>query len=332
LKDVLSVGEISASPGEKSFGYLKIGETPTTAIELPIGVLNGAHEGPRICIVAGTHPMEYPGIDAAIRIYNEIDLKELHGSIVTVPVVNVLGFDRAISYVCPLDGLNMAFQVPGKELGTFSQITNYHLEKIVYASNYFMDLHGAELSEMLVNYTIYFKTGNESVDRITEGMARVYGTDFIEQRTESGAGRVWPTSTIFVEAPKRGIPAIVAEAGVGLGSYNESDIQLHVDGVKNVLKFLKMIPGEPKSSGKKLRYFNDVAEIRVRRGGLFYPLVKLTDLVKRSQVIGVVKNLKGEIIEEVTSPEDGFTHLIVPRHVVNTSDIVFYVGLNLRDA
>jgi uncharacterized protein len=275
--------------------------------------------------------MEYPGIDAAIRIYNEIDPKELHGSIVSVPVVNVLAFDRAISYVCPIDGLNMAYQVPGKELGTFSQMTNYHLEKIVYSSNCYIDLHGAELSELLVNYTIFFKTGNESVDRITESMARVYGTDFIEERTDEGAGRVWPTTTLFVEAPRRGIPAIVAEAGEGLGSYKESDIQIHVDGVENVLKYLKMIEGEPKPPARRQRFFNDVSEIRVRRGGLFYPLVKLAEPIKRSQVIGYVKNLKGETIEEIVSPEDGFMHLIIPRHVVNSSDIVFYVGMNVRD-
>lgn len=125
MKKSVSVGPITAAPGEKKFGYVKIGESPAFDISLPVGIVNGTEDGPRICLIAGTHPCEYPGIDATIRLYQETNPKELRGAMVTVPVVNVLGFDRYISYVSPLDGSNMHFQTPGKLDGNFSQLTNY---------------------------------------------------------------------------------------------------------------------------------------------------------------------------------------------------------------
>jgi len=331
MKSSLTIGGVTAAPGEKKFGFMKIGESPAFDIALPVGIVNGSEEGPRICLISGSHPCEYPGIDANIRLYQETKPDELRGTIVTVPVVNILGFDRYISYVCPLDGLNLSFQIPGKLDGNFSQLTNHYLEKIVYESNYFMDLHGAELNELLIAYTIFYKTGNDKVDSVTAEMARLAGTPFIEQRTEEGAGKYWPTTTLFVEAPRRGIPSIVVESGVGLGSYNEEDISMHVNGVRNILRYLKMLPGEPSKPALKQRLFNDSQEVRVRRGGLFYPIAKLGDMVKRSQKIGLVKNLEGNVVEDVLSPEDGFVHMIIPKHVVNTTDVVFYIGKNVRD-
>jgi predicted deacylase len=331
MKGSVTISDITAAPGEKKFGYMKIGESPAFDISLPIGIVNGSEEGPRICLIAGSHPCEYPGIDATIRLYQETNPSELKGTIVTVPVVNILGFDRYISYVCPIDGLNLSFQVPGKLDGNFSQLTNYYLEKIVYESNYFMDLHGAELNELLIAYTIFYKTGSEKVDSVTAEMARLAGTPFIEQRTEEGAGKYWPTTTLFVGAPKRGIPSIVVESGVGLGSYDEGDILNHVNGVRNILKYLKMLPGEPTKPAIKQRMFNDSQEVRVKHGGLFYPVVKLGDIVKRSQKLGFVKNLEGRVVEDVISSEDGFVHMIIPKHVVNTTDVVFYIGKNVRD-
>lgn len=332
MKKSVSVGPITAAPGEKKFGYVKIGESPAFDISLPVGIVNGTEDGPRICLIAGTHPCEYPGIDATIRLYQETNPKELRGAMVTVPVVNVLGFDRYISYVSPLDGSNMHFQTPGKLDGNFSQLTNYYLEKIIAESDYFMDLHGAELNELLISYSIFYATGNEKVDAEILEMAKLVGTPFIERRTEQGAGKYWPTTTLFIDASKRGIPSIVVESGVGLGSYNEDDISMHVNGVRNVMKYFKMLPGEViRQSTKKQKMFDDSQEVRVTRGGLFYPLVKLAENVRRSQKIGFVRNLEGSIVEEVNSPEDGFVHMIMPRHVVNTTDIVFFIGKNVTE-
>ena len=332
MQETLKVGDLQVEPEAKDFGSIKIGETPSSTIELPVGIINGQSQGPVLCLTAGIHACEYVGIEAAIRIFKEIDPKKLKGAIITVPVVNVTGFDRAIPYVCPIDGLNIAFQFPGKPDGSLSQVTAYVLlEKIVSKANYCVDLHGGDLPELLIPYTIFYRTGVEKVDKESIAMAKVYGTEYIEERTPEGGGRLWPITMLSVEASKRGIPSIVAESGIGLGTYEEKDILIHINGIKNIMRYLGMIKGAPTKCYQTQKLWNDVAEVRVRRGGLFYPEVRLGDIVSKEQKLGYVKNLRGEVVEEVISPTDGFILLIFPKHVVYTGDVVFNIGRNIRE-
>jgi len=322
--------------GKKSFGYYRIGETPLLPIRLPVGIIRGNSDGPTVCIAAGEHPCEYPGIDAAIRVFREITPEMLRGTLIVVPVANVVGFDRYTPYVCPLDNVNMAFQYPGDKHGTFAKVNAYYLEKLVNQANYFVDLHGGEAVELLVPYAIYFKTGNDKVDTQSKAMVNIFDIEYVEERSAKGysGGQVaisLESGALFIEIPKRGIPAMVAELGAGMGGYDESDIAAHTKGVMNVLKYLKMIDGNPVVQFAKKKVFDDIEELRVSRGGLYYPIVKLKDSVRKEQPLAHVKDLKGDIIETVTSSTDGFVQLMAPRHVVNTGDSVFLIGKNLRD-
>ena len=330
----LKISELTK--GTKSFEYYKIGETPLLPIYLPVGVVRGAKDGPTVCVVAGEHPCEYPGIDAAIRVFSEITPEKLSGTLIVVPVVNVVGFDRATPYVCPLDNLNMAFQYPGDKTATFSKVNAYYLEKVVHQANYFITLHGGEATELLIPYGIYFRTGVEKVDRESKAMMLAFDIEYHEERGAQGysGGQVsisLESGALFIEAPKVGIPAMVAEVGSGWGACEDSDVAAHVKGVMNILKHLKMIDGNPTVEFPRKKVFNDVAELRVTRGGLYYPTVKLKDTVKQGRSIAYVKNLRGETVETIKTPTDGFVQLMVPKHVVNTGDMVFLIGKNLRE-
>jgi len=339
LSGIVALEDLKVSQlekGKKTFKHYRIGETPLLPIQLPVGIVRGVNDGPTVCVVAGEHPCEYPGIDAAIRIFKEITPEKLRGTLIVVPVVNVVGFDRATPYICPLDNLNMAFQYPGERVGTFSKVSAYYLEMLVHQSNYFITLHGGEATELLIPYGIYFRTGVEKVDRESKAMMEVFDIEYNEERGAQGysSGQVsisLESGALFIEAPKAGIPAMVAEVGSGWGACDESDVAAHVRGVMNVLKHLGMIDGRPVVQFPKKKVFNDVSELRVTRGGLFYSPLKLKDTVKQGQAIGYVKNLLGETIETITSPTDGFVQLMVPKHVVNTGDMVFLIGKNLRE-
>ena len=332
--DDLKVSQLEK--GKKSFEYYRIGETPLLPIQLPVGIIRGTMDGPTVCVVAGEHPCEYPGIDAAIRIFSEITPEKLRGTLIVVPVVNVVGFDRATPYVCPLDNLNMAFQYPGDKTGTFSKVSAYYLEKLVHQSNYFITLHGGEATELLIAYGIYFKTGVEKVDRESKAMMEAFDIEYNEERGVQGysSGKVsisLESGALFIDAPKAGIPAMVAEVGSGWGACDDDDVAAHFKGVMNVLKHLGMIDGRPVIKFPKKKVFNDVSELRVTRGGLYYPTVKLKETVKEGQRIGYVKNIRGEIVETITTPTNGFVQLTVPKHVVNTGDMVFLIGKNVRE-
>ncbi|GAG88657.1 unnamed protein product, partial [marine sediment metagenome] len=166
---IIKVGNVEAQPGEKNSGFLKVGEAPLSDINLPVGIINGTRPGPTLCVIAGEHAMEYPGINAAIRIFKDTDPENLRGSLIIVPVVNTPAFETRTPYVCPIDNVNLARAGSlSYRDGTISHIIKRTLiEKIVSISDYLINLHGGDYPELLHPFTIVGFSGDEKVDAIS---------------------------------------------------------------------------------------------------------------------------------------------------------------------
>jgi predicted deacylase len=330
----IAVGGVRAKPGEKVLGYAKVAESPILPIQIPVGIINGKNNGPTLSVVAGTHAVEYAGIDAALRIFRDTDPQQLHGSIILAPIVNIIGFERATIWVNPIDGLNPAFQCPGRHDGSMSQVTaHFVMENIVSKGNYYVDLHGGDIPELLMPYVSFIRTGSEKFDKQCIALAEVYDIEYLEDRTSPPytVGLWSATSMFFGQACKRGILGILAESGIGLGTYDEEDIVRHVKGVTNIMKYLKMIEGIPIRHHKKQRVWHDALTVTVNRGGIFSPTVKVGENVTKGQTIGLVKDLQGDIVEKVITPKAGVAMIIYHKHVVYTGETVFNIATDITD-
>jgi len=329
VEERITIREISAKSNTKAFGFLKIAERPGSIVEMPIGIVNGAKPGPILCLTAGVHAVEYPGINAVIRIFKQTDSKNLQGALLTIPVVNIPGFDTKTDFVCPIDNKNISFVFPGKKDGTISQRIAYTLaEEIIKKADVHIDLHGGGFGSQIVPFVIWKVTGNEQLDKQTELLARLYGTKYVEKTTMAKGLRLGYDSG-------KAISSFTSEFG-GLGTYNESDITHHIAGVINVMKYLGMIEGNPTLPGKQLLFKTGKQDqstteqygyqtVNTNRGGLLYPQIKVGDQVQAGQVLGVVMDLKGDIIEQIDAPFSGLVFQIYPKHVVNAGDIVFFI-------
>jgi predicted deacylase len=121
----------------------------------------------------------------------------------------------------------------------------------------------------------------------------------------------------------RGIPSIVAESGY-LSTYNEPEIAVHVNGARNVMRHFGLLEGKPeftRSHDPLMMTENWVAY--ASRGGVFHPQVKPGDRVQAGQVIALIKDVFGEIVEEIKSPKTGRVRIQHPRRVVNSGNPVF---------
>jgi len=314
----VSVGELRAKPGEKVFGYIKVGETPISPINLPVGIINGEHEGPRFFIMAGTHPCEYAGIEAAIRTFRQTRPQDLRGSIIDIPVANPVGFERRTAFVNPLDEINAAFVYPGNPQESMSYRIDDEILKIALKCQYVLDLHGGDMPEDLCPFSIVETVGREPVDSISFELSKIYGAPYIIKRTPSHPG------TLQYQVALKAIPGIVGEAG-GLGMLNETDVQIHMVGVTNIMKHLKMTEGSP-SPRPKQAVVSDGWKIRANRGGLFYPKVKPGDLVSKGQLLAEIKDLKGDVLQSIAAAKGGLLLYTTLRHVVNTGDPLFSMG------
>ncbi|MDP2958988.1 MAG: hypothetical protein Q8N53_21375, partial [Longimicrobiales bacterium] len=62
--EAFQVSGLLVEPGAKKSGFLDV---PGTGVRMPMTVVNGVEDGPRVLITGGVHGGEYPGIEAAIR-------------------------------------------------------------------------------------------------------------------------------------------------------------------------------------------------------------------------------------------------------------------------
>ena len=80
--------------------------TSGTAMEgfaspVPVIVMNGSGPGPVLCLTAAVHGDELNGIEVVRRVLDDIDVEELNGAIIGVPIVNIQGFYRGTLSVMP---------------------------------------------------------------------------------------------------------------------------------------------------------------------------------------------------------------------------------------
>ena len=100
---------------------------------------------------------------------------------------------------------------------------------------------------------------------------------------------------------KYGIPDIILETGA---APTTEDVDSILYGIDNVLKHLKMIPGEPAKKNKQI-FIDRLVAFRAQNGGMFRLIAKMCDHVKKGDVIGEVTNLFNEVVETIRATEDG---------------------------
>ncbi len=314
---VVEIGPVRAGRGETARGFLNVGETAAGPVELPVVVIHGAQEGPTLCLTAGVHATEYASIDALLRLLNEIDPRELKGTILAVPIVNLHMFAARRPFVSPLDGVNLNKIAPGGDGSITERVARVLFDEIITKAQFHIDLHAGDFGEMLLAFAAYSLTGDSQRDRQGEALSRIFTPRvFCLART----GTTLPPSPGFVAhaAAHHGVVSILAESG-GNGALEESDVRAHLDGIRNVMRYLKMIGGDPVIHGPQL-LATDWHNTRATRAGLLRLKVAVGDEVIAGQEVAEVCDLFGRTVEIVRAARPGLAMLVWAHKAVNTGD------------
>ena len=317
----VQIRDIVAERGERVQGWLTIGETPAGPLRVPLVIINGHDDGPTLCLTAGVHAAEYAPIDAAMRLLQMIQPNSLRGAVIVVPVVNMRMFEHRSGFVSPLDGLNLNKIAPGRNDGSISEIlADVLLREVIGAAEYHIDLHAGDLGEMLLPFGGYSLTGNADLDRKGEALARAYSPSLISLATPDGTIPPFPGSLNF-SATRNGVVSILAESG-GNGTLEEADVQTHLDGVQNIMRYLGMLEGAAPPADAPRIAARDRIVVRAARSGLVRLLVRLGDEISAGQELAEIRNVFGEIVEVLRAPGSCIAGLIWTHKVVNTGDPV----------
>ncbi|MDQ7819076.1 MAG: succinylglutamate desuccinylase/aspartoacylase family protein [Armatimonadota bacterium] len=288
--------------------------------EVPAVVIRGADDGPTLTITAGVHAAEYAGIAAAIRLGQELDPARLRGTLIIVSLINTPGFYERSMYVNPRDGKNINRIFPGDMAGSPSErVTHFLTNELIKGSDAYIDLHGGDMIESLIPFAIYQQTGNAGLDRSAETMAEAFDLDYVIAAPPDAV-----PGASYVAAARLGIPAIIAEVGQQ-GVLDRASVERHVRGVTNVMVRLGMLQGQLvlRASPRRLSRF---LWVRAPVEGAFYPAVTTGQMVERSQIIGEVRDLFGDLLAVLEAPANGVVLFMVTALAVRKDDPLFGIG------
>ncbi|MGD0202302.1 MAG: succinylglutamate desuccinylase/aspartoacylase family protein [Candidatus Bathyarchaeia archaeon] len=309
------IRNIEAKAGEKTSGYLRVYESPNYVADMPLGIVNGYRAGPTLCLTGGTHGgLMYSAAEAIVRTYESMDPKKLSGVLLTVPYVDVPSHDFQSPHKSPIDGLSVSDCFPGNPNGTVSQVIAYTLlNEIIARSGFHVDLRSGNKDEMLIDYTVYCKTGNQ-LDNAKAYLANAYGTEVILLTTASD---FVDDGQLIREASKHGVASIVASVGIGMDRRDEKDISAHLTGIENVMKYLRMLEGTPKRRLSKPQLeLQPAYVVNSRNQGRFYSKVQIGGVVSTGELIGRIENSAGKTLEEICAPVDGIVHAISAKKAI----------------
>ncbi|MEQ6378020.1 M14 family metallopeptidase [Bacillaceae bacterium S4-13-56] len=309
------IGNLSASEGEKVKDYL---ELPTIEEKLPAFLVNGMEDGPTVLVMGGIHGCEYTSIDAAQKVGTQLDPSQVKGNVIVLPIANPASFYARSIYVHPRDQKNLNRMFPGKKEGSDAERLAYWINETVFKNvDYVIDLHGGDMIEALVPFTIYHVTKDNGILEKSKEMASLFDIDYVI----GSKGQV-PGST-YGCAAEQGTPAIIAEAGQQGILTSENSVKLQ-KGVLNILTSIGVLDGEVKQSPST--YISVFDWYRSDIQGLWYSAVQIGDTVKKGQVLGKLTNEFGDTVKEVFSDTEGAVLFLVTSLAINNNDPLLAVG------
>jgi len=296
-------------------------------LRMPICVVKGKHEGSTLVAFAGVKGDEYEGMKAIVKVYEQLNPEEMHGSFIGVPVVNVPAFWSA-TRISPVDLKNLARTYPGRPDGTTSErIAYYSQDRIMAHADLFIDLHSGGRNTFLPLLCGYYNDGGE-LGRVSREAAISFGAPVVWEHDVLSPGR-----TIY-ESVGKGIPTLYTECRGG-GHLNNEDLQTYVTGLLNLLKYMNVLDESPAPAQKQMFLGGagdvDVA-IATTHAGFFCARVELLERVASGQIIGEVTDLLGNVLEEIRANGDGIVELVRSTNRVFPGEILFLIARDGSDS
>lgn len=304
-------GEL-VSPGESKDINLAISESYSgMTLRIPIHIRRGPEDGPVVFVSAALHGDEINGTGAVRSLLMDPDLKVLKGSVILVPVLNMLGFDRHSRYLPDRRDLNRCF--PGSATGSLAgRLAKVIFEEIVLRSDFGIDLHTAA-----VRRTNYPNIRGDLTNPAIKRMAEAFGCELILD----GRG---PKRALRPEATKVGCPTIIMEGGE-VWKVEPSIVESSVRGIKNVLKDMDMIAGEIESPDYQV-VINSSKWVRAESGGFLQFHVQPGNVVEEGQPLATNNDLLGHELGVLTAPFDAVIIGMTTLPAVSPGEPVCHLG------
>ena len=264
-----------------------------TELHVPHVLLCGERPGKTVLISAGIHNAEYVGIQAAIELSGELDVKELCGNVIILPLANRSGFENRTMSMVYEDGKNLNRVFPGDQDGSAAdRLAHTLFEVFIRNVDAYIDLHSGDGYETLVPYCYYL--GDTPAEETARKMVSCVNTKYyVRSRCRTGGA--------YNLASLHGIPSMLIERGQ-LSLFSREEIEADKSDVRNILRALGVLPGEAISYPKtQLLEYGDDAPFT----GCWYPEKQPGDFFRKGEKLGEIRDYFGHSLFTELAPQDG---------------------------
>ena len=290
---------------------------PLNGIDIPFTVIEGTTPGPCLVVTAGVHASEFCSIEAAIRL-QQTRPDDLKGTLVILPILNVQGFKKRSIYVMPEDGKNLNRMFPGDPAGTLSQRLAHWLVTAVFPqADAYLDLHGGDLDESLLPFTIYPRHSEAS-----KALAVAFGLPI-------AIGSEGKTHSISA-ASDLGVPSLLPEMS-GNGLWSDDSVGELTTGIERVMKHLGMLDREVPPAPQAVPVFVTMWVPTAVSDGLWYSAVEVGDTIAAGDRLGEIRNVFGGVLATVVSEKPGTIVYRMTSLSVNLGEALLGVGTRIDE-
>lgn len=286
-------------------------------IHIPVLVVRGTRPGPVVGITAALHGNEVNGLPVIHRLFDQLDVTKLRGTLVGVCVVNVPAFlnnERTFG-----DRTDLNHIMPGKANGNDTDVYAYRLlDRLVRHFDYLIDLHTASFGR--VN-SLYVRA--DMKNPTTAKMAYLQRPEIIVHNPASD-------STLRGAAIEHDTPAITVEIG-DPQVFQPKYIRHALTGIRRVLADFGMIPKRKVSPGPPPVVCERSFWLFADYGGLLQVFPDVLDRVERGEIVAHQRNIFGDVIRTYRSPEEGIVIGKSTNPVGPTGARILHLGIPVSD-
>ena len=303
----MNIGSLKIQPGSKTRGFIEMPDYDgPLRVRFPVLAACGTSELPLVTLTAAQHGREVQGIEVIRRVFESLDIKNLRGTVMALPVANPLAVRMWVQdYPSELGryGAGTVMGVahnfnrhwPGSADGTLHERMCHTLwNSVIRHSSFHIDLHGWTDNSLGIAWAN--PANRQALNSFSYPVSRVNPP--LKEAKYNCLDEVCELA---------GIPWITVE----LPPQNrlwEKSVYHGVRGVMNVLKHLNMLDGPLDLEPHRYFITPDSVEHKfvAKEAGLVSSDVPLGTMLAKGQRFGAVYSLDTlEPIQELVAPEAG---------------------------
>jgi len=314
IDSVIKIGGASVAVGERKKININVARLyDFTEMNIPVEIIRGKEDGPRLFVSAAIHGDEINGVEIIKRLLNHKALKNIRGTLIAVPIVNVFGYNTKSRYLPDRRDLNRHF--PGSNKGSLAgQLANTFMTEIVEQCTHGIDLHTGAIHRSNLP-----QIRADLDDAETNQLAHAFNVPVMINSN-------LPDGSLREAARALKIPMLLFEGGEAL-RHDEHVIKSGLNGILTLMDEIGMISFKGiRADDDKLFIALSSTWIRAPQSGSLRQIKHIGNRVRTGQVLGIISDPFGGNKVEIKASCTGIIIGAVTMPLLNKGDAVFHIA------